>query len=237
MRIIGALRSGFAWLVAVKATVVLGGLAACWPGRDRALGLGRLWARICLAASGCRLEVRGSEAIPDGSCVVVANHQSALDIPVVMAGLPPRLRIAVWSRDDLFDVPFLGRAMRAMGFVAVDRRRRRTAGAVVAASLDLLRAGRSVLVFPEETYGPPDRLLPFQRGAILLALKARVPVVPAGLRGTAEALPPDARIVAPRRLELRLGRPIATAGLGPSSRSALAAEARAAIAELSGKRE
>jgi hypothetical protein len=57
-----------------------------------------------------------------------------------------------------------------------------------------------------------------------------------GLRGTAEALPPGARVISPRTLELRIGRPIPTAGLGPSVRADLAAEARAAIAELSGKR-
>ncbi len=231
-----SLRAGFAWLVVVKATVVLGTLAACLREREAALRVGRLWARVCLFASGCPATAHVDPGVDlDGPLVLLANHQSALDIPLVMAGLPEPLRAAFWSRDDLFEVPFLGRAMRAMGFVAVDRTDRRTAAAVLAASLALIRAGRSVLVFPEETYGPVDHLLPFQRGAFLLALKAGVPILPVGIRGTAEAFPPGARTISPRALELRFGRPVPTAGLGPSARAGLEAEVRAAIADLSGK--
>ena len=237
MKALRVLHSGLAWAVALPATAVLGTAAAVvGGGGDRALGIARAWARLLLAASGCRLEVRGRDlAASCGVAVVMANHQSALDIPVLLVAMPAELRTAFWAKDSLFRVPFLGRAMRAMGFVPVDRSRRRSAVSVIASSLELVRGGRSVLVFPEETYGPPEELLAFQRGGFVLALKTGLPIVPVGIRGTREALPPDARMVSPARLEVRVGTPIATAGRGTSSRSELVEETRDAIALLAGK--
>jgi 1-acyl-sn-glycerol-3-phosphate acyltransferase len=229
--------SAVAWAVALPATAVLGSAAAVvGGGGDRALGIARAWARLLLAVSGCRLRVTGSDgAAGCGLAVVMANHQSSLDIPALLTALPAELRTAFWAKDSLFRVPFLGRAMRAMGFVPVDRSNRSSAVGVLQASLDLVRGGRSILVFPEETYGPPDGLLPFQRGGFVLALKSGLPILPVGIRGTREALPPDSRTVSPSRIEVRFGRPVATEGLGASARGDLVADVRRAIAELAAK--
>jgi 1-acyl-sn-glycerol-3-phosphate acyltransferase len=230
-------RSAAAWAIALPATAVLGSVAAAVGGRgNRALGIGRTWARLLLAVSGCRLTVVGREtATACAPAVVMANHQSSLDIPVLLTALPAELRTAFWAKDSLFRVPFLGRAMRAMGFVPVDRSNRRSAVGVLAISLELVRNGRSILVFPEETYGPADALLPFQRGGFVLALKSGLPILPVGIRGTRDALAPDARTVAPSRIEVRFGKPVATAGLGVSARTELTAEVRRAIGELAEK--
>ena len=89
-----------------------------------------------------------------------------------------------------------------------------------------------MLVFPEETYGPGDRLLPFQRGGFVFALKTRLPILPVAVLGTRPALPPDARLVAPTTLTVRFGEPIPTAALGVSDRAALTEQTRAAIERL-----
>lgn len=229
--------SAAVWAVALPATAVLGSAAAVVGGRgDRALGIGRTWARLLLAVSGCRLTVVGREtATACAPAVVMANHQSSLDIPALLTALPAELRTAFWAKDSLFRVPFLGRAMRAMGFVPVDRSNRSSAVHLLATSLELVRSGRSILVFPEETYGPADTLLPFQRGGFVLALKSGLPILPVGIRGTREALPPDARTIAPAGIEVRFGPPVATAGLGASARADLVLEVRRAIGELAGK--
>lgn len=231
------LRSVVGWLVASKATAVLGSAAAVAGvlpgGQRRALAVARLWARICLKASGCRLRVDGLEHVDTTKrYVMMVNHQSALDIPVVLAALPVRLGVSFWAKRSLFSVPFLGWAMRSMGFIPVDRVNRNTAAAMFGASLEQIRAGRSLLIFPEQTYSRGDDLLPFQRGGFLIALKGGLPILPAAIVGTREALPPDARLVRPANLAIRFGEPMPTAGMAVSDREQLTDAVRGAILRL-----
>jgi len=234
--------SVLAWSGALVATVVLGTaavVAGAIPGlRTRCLGIGRLWAKLCLLAARATVRVRGLIQLDASAPVVIlVNHQSALDIIVLLASLPSRLNVAFWAKQSLFSRPFLGWAMRAMGFVAVDRQRRRTASRILTTSMGLFEAGRSILVFPEETYAPGDALLPFRKGGFLLALKAGVPIVPVGVRGTAKMLPPDGYLLTPTELEVRFGTPIPTHGSTVADLPVLMDQARQAIALLSGRQE
>jgi 1-acyl-sn-glycerol-3-phosphate acyltransferase len=122
--------------------------------------------------------------------------------------------------------------MRALDFVPVDRVERRKAVAMFGASLELVRRGRSPLVFPEETYGSPDGMLPFQRGGFLLASRSGLPVLPLGISGTEQAFPPDAFVVRPTTVVVRFGEPIAVDSLGVSERDLLERRTRAAIERL-----
>jgi len=101
-------------------------------------------------------------------------------------------------------------------------------------TLGLVADGRSVLVFPEETFGPGDTLLPFQRGAFLIALKSRLPVLPVGIQGTRQALPPSSHLVHPGPVVVRIGRPIPTRDLAVTERDRLMERTRAEIARLAG---
>jgi 1-acyl-sn-glycerol-3-phosphate acyltransferase len=229
-------RSGLGWSAFGLATAVLGTaatVAGALGGRDLALACARCWARVCLAAAGCRLRVEGLARVDLGRhYVVMSNHQSALDPLVLLAALPTPLRCAFWVKRSLFRAPFLGAAMRAMGFVPVDRVDRSGAGRMLASSRRLVGEGRSVLVFPEETYGPGDALLPFQRGGFLLALKERLPILPVGIRGTRAALAPRANFIVPAALVVRFGAPVETAGEGVSARDRLVEQTRQAISGL-----
>ena len=93
--------------------------------------------------------------------------------------------------------------------------------------------GRSLLVFPEETYSPDGRLLPFQRGGFVLALKMGLPILPLGISGTRTALPPGGRLLRPTTLVLRFGEPIPTKDLGISDRRQLMEQTRDIIERLS----
>lgn len=238
MRVGSVLRALWGWAAFGLVTAVLGTAAAAAGAlgrQERVLAIVRTWARACLAAAGCRLRVEGLDRLDRSRrYVVMANHESALDPEVLLAALPASLRCTVWAKRSLFRQPFLGQAMRAAGFIPVDRENRTGAPQLLAETTRLLRAGRSVLVFPEETYGPGDVLLPFQRGGFLLALRDGVPILPVGVEGARAALPPRSRLVRPTPLVVRFGEPLETAGRTVSERRRLMAEVRDAISRLRG---
>jgi len=129
-------------------------------------------------------------------------------------------------------VPFLGWAMRSMGFIPVDRKNRREAIKSFEQAAERIRAGRPVLLFPEETRSTDGNLLPFQRGGFLIALKSHLPIVPVGLEGPARLLPKYSYLLRPGRVTVRFGDPIATAGLGVTAKGDLMERTRTAIETL-----
>lgn len=238
MTALGTIRAAWSWVVFGVATAVLGtaaGLAGVLGREGWAMAIVRTWARVCLAAAGCRLRVEGLDRLDCGRrYVVMANHGSALDPEVLLAALPAALRCTLWAKRSLFRQPFLGLAMRAASFIPVDRVDRSGAPQLLAETTRQLRQGRSVLVFPEETYGPGDVLLPFQRGGFLLAIKGGLPILPVGVEGAGAALPPRTHLVRPNQLVVRFGEPIETGGCAVSERRRLMDEVRDAISGLCG---
>jgi 1-acyl-sn-glycerol-3-phosphate acyltransferase len=230
-------RTTFGWTIGVLATVVCTLVALAIPpvpgARLLQQKLARTWGRICVWGSGCPVRVEGRDRIdPDGRFVVMSNHQSALDIPLLMGALPATWRTVFWAKQSLFRVPVLGWAMRMLGHMPIDRVDRRSAGRMLSSTVERTAEARSVLVFPEETYSPDGELLPFQRGGFVLALKTGMPILPVGLSGTRDALPPRRHLIHHATLTVRFGSPIETAGLGVSSRQELMDRTRAAIGSL-----
>jgi 1-acyl-sn-glycerol-3-phosphate acyltransferase len=119
--------------------------------------------------------------------VLVSNHASYLDGPILVAALP-RPCVFVAKRE-LQSQRVAGAYLRRIGAVFVERFE--TAGAVEGAQAmaDVLARGESLLVFPEGTFIAEPGLLPFHLGAFLVAAGAGVPVVPLAIRGDREALP------------------------------------------------
>ena len=109
--------------------------------------------------------------------------------------------------------------MTVGGFIPVDRRTR-NAGESFRAASERLRRGGSVLLFPEETRSADGRLLPFQRGGFLLALRSGLPIVPVGLRGTMAVQTPKSFRIHPGRVLVRYGAPLDPGASGAASRLA-----------------
>ncbi len=225
------------WGLGLVATAVLGTAAvavAKLAGRRYSLAVARLWARVCLFGLGCRVQVEGREHLDENQrFVIMVNHQSMLDIPVLLAVLPGALEVSFMAKKSLFDRPFLGPAMAAMGFIPVDRGNRSTAPATFARTLEQTRTGRSVLIFPEETFSPDGTLLPFKRGGFLIAVKTGLAILPIGIWGTRIALPPDSRRFRPTRIVLRIGEAVAASEQSISRRKRLTEEVRQTITTLS----
>jgi 1-acyl-sn-glycerol-3-phosphate acyltransferase len=138
----------------------------------------------CVVRVVWRARVRGTENVPSsGPLIVACNHLSYLD-PPAMGSLCPR-RISYMAKRELFEIPVLGAMIRALGAYAVDRRG--SATAAIKRSLEVLKAGGAVGIFPEGTRNRSGGVEP-QTGVALLAALAGAPVVPASIRGTDRAL-------------------------------------------------
>jgi 1-acyl-sn-glycerol-3-phosphate acyltransferase len=98
---------------------------------------------------------------------------------------------------------------------------------------DKVRAGYSVFLFPEGGRTREDRMRPFKPGAGYIAIRAGAPVVPMAIVGTRPILPPNSLNLRPGRAELRIGRPIPTAGLEQRAAKELMARVQETILELS----
>lgn len=240
LRTLGATLTGNAYLVLGTAFFSLLTLAAAVvPPRGRwTYRVARLWAQGLLASSWIRLRCerpgapsgQPADRPPSGSFVFLVNHLSLFDIPALLAAIPEPSRFL--AKRSLFQIPVFGWAMRAAGFIPVDRKNRSTARDSFTSALGGLRHGASILIFPEETRSLDGALLPFQRGGILLAMKSALPVVPVGIEGTFEVQMRRSFLIRPRQVSMRFGEPVALAGRSVRDLGRIAEELRREVSTL-----
>lgn len=144
--------------------------------------------------------------LPAGGCVVVSNHASLLDVPVLIAALDEP--VAFTAKRAVFGWPVVGSVARRIGAIPVERSSVRRRAEALQAADAAVRGGRTVHVFPESTFSPAAGLLPFRSGAFRLAREHALPIVPVALAGTRRCLPPGARLPRPGRIEVRVLAPI-----------------------------
>ena len=224
-------------LVGVVATVVLGPIAIVVghlrPTSPLIEKMIRLWSRLWLVPAGCRLEVRGRENVdPTRSYIVVANHLSNLDIMTCFLALPIPIRYL--AKKELFQIPILAPAMRAVGIIEVDRQARGAAvhDQVNRQAKELIRLGRSVIIYPEGTRSRTGELQPFKKGAFTMAVSTGLPILPVTIFGTYEAWRPDRPLIYGGRITVVIDPPITTEGLGRSDTN----ELRDRVHDLIGRR-
>lgn len=153
-----------------------------------------------------RFRAEGVENLPrTGGVLIVANHQSYLDIPIVASATPRH--VAFVARATLAHSRFLAFVMRESGAVLIqpntpDR-------GALEAMIGHLVQGDCVAVFPEGTRTHDGRMGTFRAGAAVAARRAGVPIVPAAILGAYEAWPRSRKLPHPRPIRLRFGEPIA----------------------------
>ena len=156
-----------------------------------------------------RARYEGVANIPQrGRVVILANHQSFLDIPMISTGARKR-HVSFVARDSLARSKFMAFIMRGCGAVLI--RRGHPDRAALREMLAHLEAEDALVIFPEGTRSPDGRVQAFHGGALLAARLANAPIIPAGIRGTFEAWPKGARFPRFRRVAVRFGAPIDSA--------------------------
>lgn len=194
--------------------------------------LPRAWARSLLWAAGVKVEFDNVEVIdPERSQVLVANHVSWFDVLALAAFLPGSYRFV--AKKELASIPFFGPSWQACGHISIDRSDRTAAIRSLAEAREKLeRDHPTVILFPEGTRSPDGRLLPFKKGAFVLALQTGVDVVPAAIMGSREIMKKGSFLIYPGTVRIRFGDPIRVEGLEMGDRVGLTDTARAAVAGL-----
>lgn len=216
-----------ATVVAAPVVILLARFRPHSPAIDR---FARAWSRVWLVAAGTDLEVSGREHVEAGrSYVVVANHVSNLDIMACFLAIP--LPIRFLAKKELFRVPLLAGAMRAIGIVEVDRAARNAVHDQVNTQVRaLVEAGRSVIIYPEGTRTRSGELGPFKKGAFTMAVAGGLPVLPVSILGTYQAWPPASPWVRGGSVRVIIDPPLATEHLTQADVASLRDRARALIA-------
>jgi 1-acyl-sn-glycerol-3-phosphate acyltransferase len=195
---------------------------------------GRTGVRLALALAGIPIRVRGLQHLPPGPCLVVSNHASYLDGPLMTAALPGRFTFVV--QHGAAGWPVFGRVIRAMGVTFVNRTAARAGAAQTRALIRRLQDGDSLTVFPEGTFREDaPGLLPFRKGAFLMAVHAGVPVVPAVIRGTRRLYGEGRRLMRWSPVSVELFAPLAPSGDHRHAVEALRDAARRVVLEHCGE--
>ncbi len=216
-------------------TVVLGTLSLLSSFFDREgrvqHGFARLWSWLILHTIWSPARVEGLEKIDlSKPHVYVANHISALDIPVLYTCLPVQFRIL--AKKELFRYPFMGWHLKRSGQIPVERESAIASMRSLTEAAATVRVGRPVVVFPEGGRSATGQIKPFMSGAFYVAIKAGVEVVPMAIVGTYEVLPMNSFHIRPGKIELLIGEPIPTSSYGKRDAEALSAAAQKAVENL-----
>ena len=197
--------------------------------------LARIWARILLRLAFTSSSATGVEKLdPNGTYVLVANHASFLDIPVILSALPMEIRF--FAKKGLFSIPFLGWHIRRSGHLEVARGDARASLKSMLEGARLIRERRiSVVVFPEGGRSPDGVIRPFIEGAAYIAIKAGVPVVPVGLVNTRGVLPMGTLLLRGGAVEIHVGDPIETSHMTPKDRAELSLLLQEKVCQLAGQ--
>ena len=179
-------------------------------------GLSRCVLKIILKITGVKTRVRGLAAIDFSlPMVVVCNHLSNLDGPLLFSVLPfnPRVLIKTETRK----IPLIGLVLNLAGFVFVDRKNPLRRQEALTEAVEMIKKNRySFLVFPEGTRSRSGQVQNFKKGGFKMALKAGVPILPVKISGSYQLMPPGQIGIKAGTVEIELFSPLTLADIQES---------------------
>jgi 1-acyl-sn-glycerol-3-phosphate acyltransferase len=187
------------------------------------------WGRSLIRLGGFHVRAEGLSHLPREGAVLAANHQSLLDIPLILSVLPGEVRFM--AKQELGRIPLFGKAMVGAGNLLVDREEPREALLLMREAVERVRRGQWLVVFPEGTRSGDGEVGQFRTGVFHIAHKAARPLIPLYIDGGSTALPKGSLTIRPARLFLRLLPAIAPGDGCAASKQAMADEARRRILE------
>ncbi|MBI4389700.1 MAG: 1-acyl-sn-glycerol-3-phosphate acyltransferase, partial [Nitrospinae bacterium] len=188
------------WLIIVFLSIALGTVSLlAWtvdPGGGRSRKIASLWSRLICRLNGVPVDISGLENLnPDQAHIIVANHQSYFDIFALSGYLP--IDIVWMAKSVLFKIPFVGWAMRAAGYISVEREDKKKAYRAFMEAIDKIKAGFSVVIFPEGTRSEDGEVAPFKKGSHLLALRSGTAMSPVTIVGSGKIIKKGSGVIRP----------------------------------------
>jgi 1-acyl-sn-glycerol-3-phosphate acyltransferase len=178
--------------------------------------------------AGIRITIENRERLGDGrNVVIVSNHASHLDAPALYLAL--RVPFVALAKREVFAIPFFSSVIRRAGFIPIQRGDRTEAVEAVARMVSALRAGASVLVFPEGTRSRTGELGPFKKGGFLAAVEARSRLVPVAVHGTGSLMPRHGYALRPGHVRVSILDPVDAGGYSYPDRDRVIAQVRSQI--------
>lgn len=229
-----------------SATLLWWGVAVIWQARrgrkDAAwyVAITRRWTRSVIWASGCPVVIHGREnvraSIPQ---VIASNHISWFDVFALASVIEVPYHFV--AKKELMNIPFFGRAMEAAGHITIDRSNRERAILSLRAAGEKIRhSPGAVVIFPEGTRSHNGRLMPFKKGAFMLAAESGVAIVPTAITGSYEIMRKGSWRITPRTIHIHFLSPIPpheVAALGAAGADPLMDAVRSRIAAVVGEDE
>jgi 1-acyl-sn-glycerol-3-phosphate acyltransferase len=169
--------------------------------------LGAWWGRLCARIFGIAVEVTGRENYnSDKNYLVLSNHAGMSDIPLILGNID--LNIRFLAKEELGRIPIFGWTLKQAGYVMIKRGQNREALKSLLAATNVLKSGRSVHIFPEGTRSFDGKMLPFKRGAFLVAQKGGAPVLPVTIIGSHLVTPKKSLKINKGKIKIIIGKPI-----------------------------
>lgn len=180
---------GIAFLIPYTFVCSIGVIFVSFLGlHDLASTLTRGWAGVVLWMFGIRVDIRGEENLPEtGGGIVLFNHQSLFDIPVLMVSSEKNIRFG--AKIELFKIPFFGAAMRACGTLPIARENRSEVMRIYKDAEVKFRDNWIFILAPEGTRQKEPMIGRFKKGPFIFAINAQVPLIPVVIKGAHPVLP------------------------------------------------
>lgn len=229
-------RTIWVWVFGAFATFVLSSLVvvgALFRANEKLYTwIARTWGGVILWASGVTVEVQGREHLHlNEPQIVASNHQSWFDVFAIAGNLPKKFRFV--AKEELGRIPIFGRAWNTAGHISVNRSDRVQAIRTLEHFGEIIRKDNSaIVIFPEGTRSWTGELIPFKKGAFMLALHTHFDIVPTAVIGSRAILKKGDWRIGKGRIIVRFGEPIPTTGYSETNRDELIALVRSRIEQM-----
>ena len=202
--------------------------------RNRADRILRWWSGLLLKAVRASWEVSDPHGItlePGKPYIIMSNHRSHYDIPLIFVSLPGSIRML--TKKELFKIPIWGRGLKASEFLSIDRRNHEQAMRDLEEAKKKMEGGIVLWIAPEGTRSRTGDFLPFKKGGFMLAIQMGATIIPVGIRGSEKILKPDTfDFSLNRKVQVCIGGPIDASRYSIEQRDELIQDVKGAIEGL-----
>jgi 1-acyl-sn-glycerol-3-phosphate acyltransferase len=179
-----------------------------WAERDEIVfNLAKQWSESIIRWTGSTVKVGGTEHVPqEGAVLIVSNHQSALDIPLIITAIDKKMGFI--SKKEVRRLPLVGAWMSSMQCIFMDRKNMRQSLLAINEGVNKLKEGYSLVIYPEGTRSKDGTLAPFKAGSFKLAHKSGVPILPVTINGSWRIMEKNSLKIRASSVEVIIGEPI-----------------------------